>query len=304
MRVGFIGLGDMGEIIVPRLIDAGFQVTGWNRTLEKAKPLAEKGMAVGGSPADVAAKSDVIFSIVTDAAAVEAVALGENGVLSGIAKDGIYIDMSTISPGRSRAISTAFREAGRVMLDGPLSGSPVSIVQNKASIMIGGDKAAFERVKDVLLAIGPNATYIGESGTAATLKVSINLTLVAEMVAFCEGMALAEKGGVDPEIAYDGFMKSVAASPVMGYRGLFVLDGKMPEKPLANVRLQQKDVLLALEFAREMGMPAPLIAATNQMLNACHSLGIGHRDFVTVIDVYRLMGGIIKQSDLEKIAQN
>ncbi|MBT7486563.1 MAG: NAD(P)-dependent oxidoreductase, partial [Rhodospirillales bacterium] len=97
MRVGFLGLGDMGEIIVPRLIDAGYQVTGWNRTLEKAKPLADKGMAVGDSPADVAAKSDVIFSIVTDAAAVEAVALGENGVLSGIAKDSVYIDMSTIS---------------------------------------------------------------------------------------------------------------------------------------------------------------------------------------------------------------
>jgi len=189
------------------------------------------------------------------------------------------------------------------MLDGPLSGSPVTLVQDKASIMIGGDKAAFDRVVPVLKAIGPNVSYIGESGTASTLKVSINLTLVAEMVAFCEGMALAEKGGVDPEIAYDAYMKSVVASPVMGYRGLFVLDGKMPDKPLANVRSQQKDVLLALEFAREQGMPAPIIAAANEMLNACHSLGIGHRDFVTVIDVYRLMGGLLTSSDLEGYKQ-
>lgn len=303
MKVGFIGLGDMGEIIVPRLLEAGHQVTGWNRSIEKAKPLAEKGMAIGDSPADVAAKSELTFSIVTDADAVDSVALGENGVLKGIAEDGIYIDMSTIGPGRSRKVSTAFRDAGRIMLDGPLSGSPVTIVENKASMMIGGDKAAFERVKEVLSVIGPKVSYIGESGTAVTLKVAINLNLVASMVAFCEGMALAEKGGVDPEIAYDAFMKSVTASPVMGYRGLFVLDGKMPEKPLANVRLQQKDVLLALEFAREQGMPAPMISAANQMLNACHSLKIGYRDFVTVIDVYRLLCGIHTQSDIEKIAE-
>lgn len=298
MKVGFLGLGDMGEVIVPRLMEAGYAVTGWNRTASKAEPLVKQGMKQGSSPAEVAAQSDVIFTIVTDAEAVRQVATGPDGVLDGIGKDGVFIDMSTISPTRSREISQKFVDKGRIMLDGPLSGSPVTVKQGQASIMIGGDKGAYEKVKPVLEAIGPKVSYIGERGCAAQLKVAINLTLVAEMVAFCEGMALAEKGGVDRKVAYDAFMKSVTASPVMGYRGLFVID--MPKKPLANVKLQQKDVQLALELAREQGMPAPLIAAANEMLNACHSLGIAHNDFVTVFDVYRLLGGMVSSDDLKK----
>lgn len=298
MKVGFLGLGDMGEVIVPRLIKAGYQVTGWNRTAAKAEPLAAQGMIKAANPAEVAANSDVIFSILTDAAAVREVATGPNGVLDGIREDGIFIDMSTISPTRSREISQMFADKGRVMLDAPLSGSPVTINQNQASIMVGGDREAYDKVEKVLLAIGPKVSYIGARGCAAQLKVAVNLSLVASMVAFCEGMALAEKGGVDRQVAYDAFMKSVVASPVMGYRGLFVID--MPEKPLASVALQQKDVHLALELAHEMGMPAPIIAAADQMLNACYSLGIAANDFVTVFDVYRVMGGMISSEDLKK----
>jgi 3-hydroxyisobutyrate dehydrogenase-like beta-hydroxyacid dehydrogenase len=292
-KVGFIGLGDMGQVIVPRLLDAGHDVTGWNRTLAKAAPLAKLGMTVGDTPSSIAADSDVVFSIVTDAAAVQEVALGPEGVLSGIGEGGVFVDMSTIAPKMSRAISGKFQDAGRIMLDGPLSGSPVTLVNGEASIMIGGDEAAFEKIKDVLLAIGPKVSYIGGTGTAVQLKVAINLTLVVEMVAFCEGVALAEKGGVDRNVAVDAFLKSVVASPVMGYRGPFILEGKMPDKPLANVRLQQKDVDLALGLAREQGMPAPLISAANQMLNACHSLGLADNDFVTVFDVYRKLAGMI-----------
>ncbi|MET0565303.1 MAG: NAD(P)-dependent oxidoreductase [Acidimicrobiia bacterium] len=291
MRVGFIGLGDMGQGIVPRLISAGHDVTGWNRTAGKADSLRDLGMGWADTPRQVAEATEVVLSIVTDAAAVESVAIGEDGVLSGLRPDGIYADMSTIDPDASRQIASLYAEAERTMLDAPLSGSPVSLEQGKASVMVGGDGAAFEKVRPVLEAIGPNVTYIGASGMAVQMKVAINLCLIVEMVAFSEAVALAENGGVDRAVAVDAMLKSVVASPVMGYRGPFILEGNMPDKPLANVTLQQKDMLLALDLGRRQGSPVPLAAAANEMLNACHGLGLSNRDFVTVFDVYRRLGG-------------
>lgn len=291
MRVGFIGLGDMGQGIVPRLMAAGHEVTGWNRTREKADPLLEQGMKWADSPRQVAEASEIVFSIVTDARAVETVAVGEDGVLHGLGPDGIYLDMSTIDPDTSRRVSSAFAAADRVMLDAPLSGSPITLEQGKASIMVGGDRDAFERAKPVCEAIGPQVSYIGASGQAAQMKVAINLCLIVEMVAFSEAVALAEKGGVDREVAVDAMLKSVVASPVMGYRGPFILEGGMPDKPLADVTLQQKDMLLALDLGRRQGTPVPLAAAANEMLNACHGLGLSHEDFVTVFNAYRTLGG-------------
>ncbi|HEX7100696.1 MAG TPA: NAD(P)-dependent oxidoreductase [Acidimicrobiia bacterium] len=292
MQVGFIGLGDMGQVIVPRLIGAGHEVTGWNRTPSKAEPLLRQGMRWADSPAEVAAATEIVFSIVTDSKAVEQVALGERGVLEGIGEQSIYLDMSTIDPDVSRRIGAAFADAGRVMLDAPLSGSPITVEGGKASIMVGGDRQAFERALPVLEAIGPTVTYIGGQGQAVQMKVAINLCLIVEMVAFSEAVALAEKGGVDRKVAVDAMLKSVVASPVMGYRGPFILEGGMPEKPLANVTLQQKDMLLALDLARRQGNAVPLAAAANEMLNACHGLGLSHEDFVTVFNAYRALGGM------------
>jgi 3-hydroxyisobutyrate dehydrogenase-like beta-hydroxyacid dehydrogenase len=281
----------MGQGIVPRLLAAGHHVVGWNRTADKARPLLELGMEWAETPREVAKGADVVLSIVTDAAAVEAVALGEDGIVSGLTPDGIYADMSTIDPDATRRMAAIFAEAGLTMLDAPLSGSPISLEQDKASVMVGGDRAPFERVRPVLEAIGPTVTYIGASGMAVQMKVAINLCLIVEMVAFSEAVALAEKGGVDRAVAVDAMLKSVVASPVMGYRGPFILEGNMPDKPLANVTLQQKDMLLALDLGRRQGSPVPLAAAANEMLNACRGLGLSHRDFVTVFDVYRRLGG-------------
>ncbi len=289
MKLGWIGLGDMGQVIVPRLIEAGHDVIGWNRTASKADPLIERGMRLAQSPRELAAESEICFSMVTDAKAVEAIALGEEGVISGLSADGIYLDMSTIDPQVSRNLSAAFAERGLVMMDAPISGSPVTIAQGSASTMVGGEESAYERVKPVLLDIGSKVSRIGESGAAVQMKVAINLALIVEMVAFCEAVALAEKGGVDRGVAVDAMLKSVVASPVMGYRGPFILE--MPDKPLADVSLQQKDMVLALEVARRQGSPAPLGAVANELLNACRGLGIDHRDFVTVFDVYHMLGG-------------
>jgi len=289
-----VGLGAMGEGIVPRLLAAGHTVTGWNRTKSKADALIQQGMQWADSPRGVAERSDIVFSIVTDAAAVMDVALGSEGIVSGLTEAGVYLDMSTIAPESSRAIASEFKKAGRTMLDVPISGSPVSLNQGKASLMVGGDKNAFERVKPVLLDIGAKAIYIGDNGMAVQMKLAINLVLMVEVIAFGEGIALAEKGGVAREVAVEALLNSVAASPVLGYRGPFILEGNMPDKPLADVNLQQKDMLLVLEQGRKLGSPVPLAAAANEMMNACRGLGIDHRDFVTAHEVYRILGGMSK----------
>jgi len=291
MRLGFVGLGAMGQLIVPRLMAAGHEVTGFNRSRDKAEALIAQGMRWADTPRTVAESSEIVFSIVTDAKAVREVALGSEGIVGGLKRGGIYIDMSTIAPDDSRAVAAEFSRAGSTMLDGPLSGSPVTVKAGQASIMIGGEEEAFERAKPVLLAIGPKVTRIGGQGLACQMKIAVNLLLMVEVIAFGEAVALAEKGGVSREAAVDAILKSVAASPVLGYRGPFILDGKMPDVPLADVTLQQKDMSLALDLARKLGSPAPLAAAANEMMNACRGLGIDANDFVVAHRAYRMLGG-------------
>lgn len=292
MKIAFLGLGDMGQAIVPRLIAAGHTVTGWNRTKQRAAPLLQRGMLWADTPREAAGVSEMVFSIVTDSAAVRTLALGQNGVIAGLHKDAVYLDMSTIDPDASRTIAAEFANAGRTMLDAPISGTTLTIGQGKASLMVGGDKAAFERVQPVLLAIGPKVTYIGAQGLAVQLKVALNMTLVIEVIGFCEGVALAEKGGVPREVAVDAFLKSVVASPVLNYRAPLILEGHLSDATYGNVNLQQKDMLLALDLGRKMGVPVPLGAAANEMLNACRGLGLAHHDFVAVYEVYRRLGGM------------
>jgi len=289
--IGFIGLGAMGQVIIPRLLAAGHAVTGWNRTPDRAGPLLTMGMREAATPAAVAAASEITFSIVTDGAAVKEVALGKDGVGSGLKPGGIYVDMGTIAPDVTRFVAAEIKKRGFEMLDAPLSGSPVTVQQGNASLMVGGDKATFERVEPVLRAIGPKVTYIGASGQAATMKLAVNSLLMVEVIAFGEAVALAEKGGVAREVALDAVLKSVTAAPVLGYRGPFILEGKMPKVPLADVTLQQKDMLLVLDMARKFGSPVPLAAVANEMMNACRGLGLDRNDFVVAHQVYRKLGG-------------
>jgi 3-hydroxyisobutyrate dehydrogenase-like beta-hydroxyacid dehydrogenase len=238
VRLGFIGVGAMGELIVPRLMAAGHEVTGWNRSAAKAKPLIAQGMRWANTPREAIQNSEIVFSIVTDAKAVRSVALGGDGIVSGIGKGNVYIDMSTIEPDESRAVAVEFQKAGAIMLDGPLSGPPVTVKAGNASIMIEGDENAFERVKPVLLAIGPKVTRIGANGLACQMKIAVNLLLMVEVICFGEAVALAEKGGVDRAVALDAILKSVAASPVLGYRGPFILG---PDAGGAARRRRQRD---------------------------------------------------------------
>ena len=292
MKVGFVGLGAMGAGIVERLLAAGHDVTGWNRTRAKAEALVRAGMRVAETPRDAAAGTDVVFSMLTNAAAVEAVLDGPDGILAGLPPGGVYAEMSTIAPDASRALAARVADAGATMLDAPVSGSPATLAEGKLSVMVGGDEDAFERIRPVLVDMGPKVTRIGGNGDALLMKLAINLTLVVQVISFCESVALAEKGGVPREVAVDAMLKSVVGSPVLGYRGPFILEGRMPDVAWSDIALQQKDMLLSLELARKLGVAVPLGASANEFLNACRGLGIDDKDFAIVYEVYRRMGGM------------
>jgi 3-hydroxyisobutyrate dehydrogenase-like beta-hydroxyacid dehydrogenase len=289
-RVGFAGLGAMGAGIARRLLDAGYDVVGWNRTREKAQPLLEAGMSWADSPRELAASVDVLFTMLTNTAAVQATAGGADGVLAGLREGVVWADISTIAPDASVALAERARATGATFLDCPVSGSPTTLAAGEMSVMVGGDRAAFEHIEEVLRAIGPKVTYIGPTGQAMLTKVAINLALVVSVTALAEGLALIEKAGVDRAAAVDAVLKSVIASPVVGYRApLLVEDTDV----FADVELQQKDLVLAQDLARRLGMAVPACAAASEMLNAARSSERAGRDFVvSVHEAYRRMGGM------------
>ena len=289
-RIGFAGLGAMGAGIAQRLLDAGYEVVGWNRTKEKAQPLIDAGMGWADTPRELAASVDVLFTMLTNTAAIEATAGGGDGVLTGLREGAVWADISTIAPDASVAMAERVRERGAFFLDCPVSGSPATLAAGQMSVMVGGDRAAFDRIERVLHAIGPKVTYIGPNGQAILTKVAINLALVVSVTALAEGVALVEKAGVDREAVVDAVLKSVIASPVVGYRApLLVEDTDV----FADVELQQKDLVLAQELARRLGMAVPTCAATSEMLNAARGSERADRDFVvSVHEAYRRMGGM------------
>ena len=289
-RIGFAGLGAMGAGIAQRLLDAGNDVVGWNRTREKAEPLLDAGMGWAGTPRELAASVDVLFTMLTNTAAIEATAGGTDGVLAGLREGTVWADISTIAPDTSVALAESVRATGAWFLDCPVSGSPATLAAGQMSVMVGGDRAAFEHVEEVLHAIGPKVTYIGPNGQAILTKVAINLALVVSVTALAEGVALVEKAGVDRTAVVDAVLKSVIASPVIGYRAPLLIEDTAV---FADVELQQKDLVLAQDLARRLGMAVPTCAATSEMLNAARSSECADRDFiVSVHDAYRRMGGV------------
>jgi 3-hydroxyisobutyrate dehydrogenase-like beta-hydroxyacid dehydrogenase len=288
-RVGFAGLGAMGTGIVQRLLDARYHVVGWNRTKEKAQPLLDAGMGWVDTPRELAASVDVLFTMLTNTAAIEATAAGPDGVLAGLGEGIVWADISTIAPDASVALAERVRAKGAWFLDCPVSGSPATLAAGEMSVMVGGDREAFDHIAEVLRAIGPKVTYIGPNGQAILTKVAINLALVVSVTALAEGVALVEKAGVDRTAAVDAILKSVIASPVVRYRAPLLLEDT---DVFADVELQQKDLVLAQELARRLGMAVPTCAATSEMLNAARSSKQADRDFiVSVHEAYRRTGG-------------
>jgi 3-hydroxyisobutyrate dehydrogenase len=288
--LGFVGLGAMGSTVAKRLLDAGHTVHGWNRTREKAQWLVDEGMQLAESPRDAAERSEVVFAMVTNTKALQAVTRGPDGILAGLAPGKFFVDMTTGSPANSRALAADVDALGAKMLDAPISGAPTTVEQGKASIMVGGEPGAFEAVKPVLEDVGPVVQRIGDNGQALLMKIAINLSLFVQMTAYSEGLLIAEKGGIDREVAVDAMLSSVIASPMIKYRGPFVLD--QPDEAWFDCNMMQKDMLLALEAGREYGVPMPTTAATNELLTAARGLGIDHYDFAVVFDVLAAMAGV------------
>ena len=289
-ELGFVGLGTMGGGVVRRLLAAGHAVTVWNRTHEKAEPLLEAGARWADSPRSVAERSDIVFTMVTNTAAVQAVTEGPDGIPAGLGPGKVYVDMSTASPANTRALAETVVAVGAQMLDAPVSGSVITLEEGKLSIMVGGERETFERVKPVLEAIGPRVFHLGPNGAAVTMKIAINLSLAVQMLAFSEGVLLAEKTGIAREQAVEVMLASVIASPMVAYRGPFVLE--QPDEAWFDCRMMQKDMNLALELGRELEVPLPTTAVTNELLTAANAMGIGDRDFAVLFDVLASMSGV------------
>jgi 3-hydroxyisobutyrate dehydrogenase len=283
-------LGVMGGQMVARLLEKGHSVSGWNRTQSKAQWLIDRGMKWADSPKAVAAGADIVFSMVTDSSALGKIAGGDSGVIAGLGPGKIWVEMSTVSPAVSKELAGQVRKAGAEMVDAPVSGSVITLQQGKLSIMVGGGSATFERAKPVLLDIGPKVTHVGENGLALVMKIAANLSLVVQMLAFSEGVLLAEKSGIPRETAVDVLTHSAVASPMIQYRGPFVL--KMPEEAWFNVNMMQKDMLLAGELSRQVNVPLPTASVSNEYLTAARAMGLQEQDFAIVFEVLARMAGV------------
>ena len=289
-NLGFVGLGVMGGEMVNRLLSKGHTVTGYNRTRKKAAWLEKKGMKWGNSPKEAAAAADITFSMVTNTGALDAVMNGPEGMLAAVKPGKILVDMSTVSPAFSRTLAEKAREKGGDMVDAPVSGSVITLQEGKLSVMVGGRKETFEKVKPVLQDVGPKVTHVGGNGLALVMKIGVNLSLGVQMLAFCEGVLLAEKSGIARETAVDVLTHSVIASPMVQYRGPFIL--KKPEEVWFNVNMMQKDMLLALELGRQLDVPMPTTAVTNEFLTAARGMGLVEKDFAVLFDVLAQMCGV------------
>ena len=289
-KVGFIGLGVMGSQMVNRLLSKGHTVTGYNRTRAKAQWLVEKGMKWADSPRAVASASDFTFAMVTNAAAIQSITEGPDGLLAGLSAGKTFIDMSTVSPTSAAHWPRKFARRGADMVDSPVSGSVITLQEGKLSVMVGGRKETFEKIKPLLLDIGPKVTHVGDNGLALSMKIAINLSLAVQMLAFSEGVLLAEKSGIARDTAVDVLVNSAVASPMIKYRGPFVL--QQPEEAWFDVNMMQKDMVLAMELGRQLDVPLPTTAVSNEFLTAARGMGWTKYDFACMFDVLAAMSGV------------
>ncbi len=281
--IGFVGLGTMGGRIAGRLLASGHQVHGTNRTVAKAQPLIDGGLRWQPTPRAVAAAVDVVFSMVSDDAALDAITAGPDGILAGLTPGKVYIDMSTVSPEVSVELAERVRSIGARMLDGPVSGSVPQAETGTLTIMVGGEEAAFRLVQPVLRELGQTVTRVGGNGHGLLLKLAINISLAVQTLAFSEGLLLAERGGIDPRLAARVMSTSAIGSPMLRTRVPLLLD--LPERAWFDVELMQKDVRLALQAARGLDVPLPSAATADDMLAKARELGYGGRDIAALHEV-------------------
>lgn len=273
-----------------RLLSKGHSVIGNNRTKSKAQWLIDKGMTWGDTPRAVAEAADIVFVMVTDSNALDSIASGPDGLVAGLGPGKIVIDMSTVSPAMSQALAARVREKGADMVDSPVSGSVVTLEQGKLTMMVGGRAETFKKIEPLLLDIGPKATHVGDNGLAVSMKIATNLSLAVQMLAFSEGVLLAEKAGIPRKTAVEVLTHSVIASPMVQYRGPMVLG--LPDEAWFDMKMMQKDMSLALEMGRRLAVPLPTTAVANEFLTAARGAGLEKKDFAAVFHLLAQLSGV------------
>jgi 3-hydroxyisobutyrate dehydrogenase-like beta-hydroxyacid dehydrogenase len=290
LALGFVGLGAMGGRVTKRLLDAGHPVTGYNRTRSKAQWLLDAGMRWADTPREVAEASDIVFTMVTNTAALEAVVLGPDGLLAGLGAGQIYVDMSTVSPAKSRELAAIVRSQGAQMLDAPVSGSVVTLEQGQLSMMVGGERDTFDRALPILHDIAPRVTHVGANGQAVLMKIAVNLNLGVQFIALAEALYLAVKGGIPRDTALGVLLDSVIASPSLKYRAPFIIEE--PDEAWFDVNMMQKDMLLALELGRQLDVSMPTTAVSNEFYTAARAQGLAKHDYAIVHKVLARLAGL------------
>jgi 3-hydroxyisobutyrate dehydrogenase-like beta-hydroxyacid dehydrogenase len=288
--LGFVGLGAMGGRMARRLLEGGFALHGYNRTPAKAADLVAAGMTLAASPREVAERAEAVFTMVTDDAALEAVTRGPQGIVAGLRPGAILIEMSTVSPAVIHRLAGDVAARGGALLDAPVSGSPATLESGQLSFMVGGDPAVLERARPFLTAIGPTVTHVGAVGLAKSMKIAVNQGLAVQMLSFAESVLLAEKAGIARERAVEVLLKSVVASPLVKYRGPFVLG--MPADAWFDVDMIQKDMRLALDMAHASAVSLPSVALTYELLTAAKGLGLAKFDFAILFDLLAQMANL------------
>jgi 3-hydroxyisobutyrate dehydrogenase-like beta-hydroxyacid dehydrogenase len=266
----------MGAPLAGRLLYRN-KVFGTNRTKSKASALIAEGLIWRDTPREVAANAEVVFSMVTDDAALAAVSAGPDGILAGLRPGALYIDMSTVSPGASRELAKQVSALGATMIDAPVSGGVTAAETGTLSIMVGGTEAGYLAAEWLLLRLGSTVTHVGGNGQGLLLDLAINVSLAAQMLAFNEGVLLAERGGIDPVLA-----ARAIGSPMPGDGALIRLDlpGRAPVPASAAIDAVHlhKDIRLALDAARESGVALPVAAAVDSALSQAEHVGCGDAD--------------------------
>jgi len=281
-KVGFVGLGHMGGNMAARFLAGGYTVYGESRDRQHAQDLEHEGLNWRGTPREVADAADVVFTSVPDDVVLETVASGPNGILAGLSPGKIWIDVSTVSPRLSSELAERVRGQGATMLDAPVSGSVPQVQSGTLTIMVGGDEAAYARVEPLLRKLG-TPQHVGKNGQGLLLKLAININLAVQMLAFSEGVLLAERGGLDRSLAVEVMTGSAIGSPLLKGRAPLMLD--LPEDAWFDVELAHKDIRLALATGRNEGVPLPSASVADEVFTQASALGYGHRDVAALFEV-------------------
>lgn len=288
MRIGFIGLGIMGRPMAGHLLAAGHELTVWNRSRPGIDALVEQGAAAAASPAEVASRSEVVFTMVGDSPDVERVALGPDGIASGAQSGLIHVDNTTMSPSVTRSIAERYAEKGIELLDAPVSGGEAGAINAALSIMVGGKEEVFERAKPLLEVIGKTVTYCGPSGAGQTVKLCNQVLVSVTNLAVCEALVLAKKAGVPPLTMIDAVKNGAAASWQLSNLAPRMVQGDY--RPGFKIWHQQKDLRLALEVARDSSLPLPATSLVHQLFAALEADGLREEGTQALIKTLEKLG--------------